>query len=123
VSPTRRLAERCPDYAVRLMSCSCRTPVPDHSEVEPLKMLGLEQVEPVCANTGIRWTLTSAHASIAAQELPDGWEWEWLVQEDGLTGEVVPMLPADEGSVAAWAVMAGQASHVPSRSPVPADRW
>src|SRR5216684_2531259 len=29
------------------------------------------------------------------QDLPAGWEWQWLVQEDGQTGEVAAMLPDD----------------------------
>jgi glycosyltransferase involved in cell wall biosynthesis len=39
--------------------------------------------------------LAEAYASLAAQELPDGWEWEWVVQEDGRTGDVARLLPAD----------------------------
>lgn len=39
--------------------------------------------------------LIEAYESIRAQELPDGWDWEWLVQEDGTTGEIAAMLPAD----------------------------
>jgi Glycosyl transferase family 2 len=30
--------------------------------------------------------LPTAYASLAGQELPPGWTWEWLVQEDGQTG-------------------------------------
>ena len=30
--------------------------------------------------------LPAAYASLASQVLPDGWDWEWLVQEDGQTG-------------------------------------
>ncbi len=40
--------------------------------------------------------LTEAYASLAAQELPAGWTWEWLVQEDGETGLLDDVLPADE---------------------------
>jgi len=40
--------------------------------------------------------LAQSYASLAAQELADGWEWEWVVQEDGRTGEVARLLPADE---------------------------
>jgi glycosyltransferase involved in cell wall biosynthesis len=39
--------------------------------------------------------LTAAYQSLTAQELPDGWEWQWVVQEDGQTGEVARMLPDD----------------------------
>ncbi|MFI6303774.1 glycosyltransferase [Amycolatopsis thailandensis] len=40
--------------------------------------------------------LAEAHASLAAQELPAGWTWEWLVQEDGETGLLDAALPRDE---------------------------
>lgn len=39
--------------------------------------------------------LNDAYASLSKQELPSGWRWEWLVQEDGLDGEIAPYLPAD----------------------------
>lgn len=39
--------------------------------------------------------LVEAYKSIRAQELPDGWDWEWLVQEDGTTGQIAAMLPPD----------------------------
>ncbi|MET7866893.1 glycosyltransferase family 2 protein [Micromonospora taraxaci] len=37
--------------------------------------------------------LPGAYESLAKQEMPDGWEWEWLVQEDGQTGALVDALP------------------------------
>lgn len=40
--------------------------------------------------------LPEAHASLLAQELPDGWEWHWLIQEDGESDEVAPYVPDDE---------------------------
>ncbi|MEV6241248.1 glycosyltransferase [Lentzea sp. NPDC051838] len=40
--------------------------------------------------------LLEAYRSLASQELPDGWAWEWLVQEDGRTGIAVDVLPADD---------------------------
>lgn len=40
--------------------------------------------------------LLEAYRSLAAQELPHGWAWEWLVQEDGRTGVARDVLPADE---------------------------
>lgn len=40
--------------------------------------------------------LAEAYASLVAQELPDGWQWEWIVQEDGETGQVAAHLPNDE---------------------------
>jgi glycosyltransferase involved in cell wall biosynthesis len=39
--------------------------------------------------------LHAAYESLAGQELPDGWQWQWVVQEDGETGEVAAMLPED----------------------------
>lgn len=39
--------------------------------------------------------LTQAYESLAGQEMPAGWEWEWVVQEDGRTGEVARLLPPD----------------------------
>jgi glycosyltransferase involved in cell wall biosynthesis len=39
--------------------------------------------------------LIEAHASLVDQVLPDGWEWQWVVQEDGQTGAVAAMLPDD----------------------------
>jgi glycosyltransferase involved in cell wall biosynthesis len=40
--------------------------------------------------------LLEAYRSLASQELPDGWAWEWLVQEDGRTGVARDVLPPDE---------------------------
>lgn len=37
--------------------------------------------------------LPDAYQSLLAQELPDGWEWEWVVQEDGESGAVAPYVP------------------------------
>ncbi|MEU8090403.1 MULTISPECIES: glycosyltransferase [Micromonospora] len=39
--------------------------------------------------------LADAYESLRSQELPDGWAWEWLVQEDGRTGKVEAALPND----------------------------
>ncbi|MEW1772920.1 glycosyltransferase [Streptomyces sp. NPDC086777] len=39
--------------------------------------------------------LPEAHKSLCAQRLPDGWEWEWLIQEDGHGEEVHPYVPDD----------------------------
>lgn len=39
--------------------------------------------------------LTEAYDSLATQDLPPGWTWEWLVQEDGETGLLDGALPAD----------------------------
>ncbi|QDQ12811.1 glycosyltransferase family 2 protein [Streptomyces spectabilis] len=40
--------------------------------------------------------LTDAYASLREQELPDGWEWNWLIQEDGKSDQVAPRVPDDE---------------------------
>lgn len=40
--------------------------------------------------------LPDAFASLRTQRLPDGWEWHWLIQEDGATDEVRRHVPDDE---------------------------
>ncbi|MFE4665680.1 glycosyltransferase family 2 protein [Streptomyces sp. NPDC056716] len=40
--------------------------------------------------------LPDAHKSLREQELPPGWEWHWLIQEDGRTDAVRPYVPDDE---------------------------
>lgn len=39
--------------------------------------------------------LPDAYKSLVGQELPDGWEWQWVIQEDGETDAVVPYVPDD----------------------------
>ncbi|MGW0335898.1 glycosyltransferase family 2 protein [Streptomyces sp. NPDC003011] len=39
--------------------------------------------------------LGEAYASLCAQELPGGWEWHWVIQEDGVTDCVAPHVPDD----------------------------
>lgn len=39
--------------------------------------------------------LPDAYKSLQNQELPAGWDWQWVVQEDGKTGEVAGALPDD----------------------------
>ncbi|MEU2063637.1 glycosyltransferase [Streptomyces sp. NPDC013455] len=39
--------------------------------------------------------LPQAYASLRAQVLPAGWEWDWVVQEDGTTDRVRPYVPDD----------------------------
>ncbi|MEU9111127.1 glycosyltransferase [Streptomyces sp. NPDC048483] len=39
--------------------------------------------------------LPDAYTSLCRQELPEGWEWHWVVQEDGETDEVAPHVPDD----------------------------
>ena len=40
--------------------------------------------------------LADAYKSLCAQELPPGWEWQWVIQEDGQTGAVAPHIPDDD---------------------------
>lgn len=40
--------------------------------------------------------LVAAYESLCSQELPEGWQWQWVVQEDGQTGDVARMLPRDD---------------------------
>lgn len=39
--------------------------------------------------------ISEAYESLRAQNLPPNWDWQWLVQEDGQTGEIATMLPDD----------------------------
>ena len=39
--------------------------------------------------------LADAYKSLREQELPAGWEWHWLIQEDGTTDQVAPHVPDD----------------------------
>jgi glycosyltransferase involved in cell wall biosynthesis len=39
--------------------------------------------------------LADAYKSLCAQELPNGWEWHWLIQEDGTGDAVAPHVPDD----------------------------
>ncbi len=39
--------------------------------------------------------LPDAYASLRDQRLPDGWEWHWVIQEDGRTDAVAPHVPDD----------------------------
>ncbi|MFG1725210.1 glycosyltransferase family 2 protein [Streptomyces sp. AGS-58] len=43
--------------------------------------------------------LPDAYASLCDQRLPDGWEWRWVVQEDGFTAEVRPHVPDGDARV------------------------
>ncbi|MFI1303423.1 glycosyltransferase family 2 protein [Streptomyces sioyaensis] len=40
--------------------------------------------------------LPEAYLSLRRQELPEGWEWQWVIQEDGRSDEVAPHVPDDE---------------------------
>lgn len=39
--------------------------------------------------------LADAYASILAQDLPDGWDWQWVIQEDGHSAAVLAAIPDD----------------------------
>jgi glycosyltransferase involved in cell wall biosynthesis len=39
--------------------------------------------------------LADAYKSLCAQELPDGWAWRWIIQEDGQGDSVRPHVPDD----------------------------
>ncbi|MFI1091840.1 glycosyltransferase family 2 protein [Streptomyces sp. NPDC020917] len=39
--------------------------------------------------------LADAYKSLCTQELPDGWEWHWIIQEDGASDAVRPHVPDD----------------------------
>ncbi|MGW1076542.1 glycosyltransferase family 2 protein [Streptomyces sp. NPDC002537] len=40
--------------------------------------------------------LKDAFKSLCEQELPEGWEWHWVIQEDGKTDAVAPHVPDDK---------------------------
>jgi glycosyltransferase involved in cell wall biosynthesis len=39
--------------------------------------------------------LPDAYRSLRGQRLPAGWEWQWLIQEDGGSGDIAPYVPDD----------------------------
>ena len=40
--------------------------------------------------------LQDAYKSLCDQELPEGWDWHWIIQEDGWSDLVSPYVPDDE---------------------------
>jgi glycosyltransferase involved in cell wall biosynthesis len=40
--------------------------------------------------------LPAAYESLVDQVMPTGWAWEWLVQEDGMSGDARAVLPGDD---------------------------
>lgn len=40
--------------------------------------------------------LPATHQSLTEQQLPSGWDWQWIVQEDGDTGIPAESLPSDD---------------------------
>lgn len=53
--------------------------------------------------------LAALHESLRRQVMPPGWDWQWVLQEDGETGEPAAMLPPDRGISAGMAPWHGQA--------------
>jgi glycosyltransferase involved in cell wall biosynthesis len=53
--------------------------------------------------------LGDAYESLAAQELPPGWTWEWHVQEDGSSGVPKNFLPSNDPRVSFGTGLAGGA--------------
>nr|MDT0658853.1 glycosyltransferase [Micromonospora sp. DSM 115978] len=43
--------------------------------------------------------LAEAYASLSAQVMPEGWDWQWLVQEDGQDGILVGHLPETDARI------------------------
>ncbi|MDH6127421.1 glycosyltransferase family 2 protein [Kitasatospora sp. GP82] len=39
--------------------------------------------------------LPDAYKSLCEQKLPEGWDWHWIIQEDGTSDEVAPYVPDD----------------------------
>ncbi|WTL50193.1 glycosyltransferase family 2 protein [Streptomyces sp. NBC_01497] len=39
--------------------------------------------------------LADAYRSLRGQRMPEGWEWHWLIQQDGDSDTVAPYVPAD----------------------------
>ncbi len=54
--------------------------------------------------------LKEAYESLRAQDMPDGWSWEWCVQEDGSSGVPKQELPVDDPRVHYGTGLAGRAA-------------
>lgn len=70
-------------------------------------------ITPVYAGAGAGDYLGETYRSLIAQELPDGWEWEWCLQEDGDTGiprESLPPAARRDPRVSYGVGMPGRAS-------------
>ncbi|MEO3751488.1 glycosyltransferase [Streptomyces sp. B6B3] len=57
-------------------------------------MTGIISVVTAVHAPGTRF-LPDAYESLCGQELPDGWTWQWLIQEDGETDAVAGLVPDD----------------------------
>lgn len=58
---------------------------------------------------GLHDYLPELHESLLAQEMPDGWDWRWIVQEDGETGIPLALLPDDDPRISKGMGRAGRA--------------
>lgn len=54
--------------------------------------------------------LRDAYMSLLQQQMPDGWTWEWVVQEDGETGRPAHELDADDPRVSTGTAPRGRAA-------------
>jgi hypothetical protein len=59
--------------------------------------------------SGMADHLGALHDSLQRQAMPPGWEWQWVLQEDGETGEPASMLPRDRRISAGMAPWGGAA--------------
>ncbi|CAM5332532.1 hypothetical protein STENM327S_01222 [Streptomyces tendae] len=71
--------------------------------------MGTESVASVHIHGPSAPFLPEAYASLCAQELPDGWEWRWVIQEDGRTRTSGRTCPTTRGSCSGRAAPAGRA--------------
>lgn len=58
---------------------------------------------------GLHHYLTELYESLLAQELPNGWDWRWIVQEDGESGIPLALLPDDDPRISTGTGKAGRA--------------
>ena len=70
---------------------------------------GLLSIITPAHGAGIEY-LADAYASICAQRMPEGWQWEWLIQEDGTDGAVAAHVPGDERIITAGGRYGGPAT-------------
>jgi glycosyltransferase involved in cell wall biosynthesis len=54
--------------------------------------------------------IVETYKSIAAQVLPEGWTWQWIVQEDGETGIPLENLPTDDPRISTGGGTRGRAA-------------
>lgn len=54
--------------------------------------------------------LPDTYESLCKQELPDGWDWEWVVQEDGQTTTPFQLIPTTDARISTGTGRAGRAA-------------